>query len=148
MHLIFHLGWLKAKQSTKRFKSSFTESLFQDYVDRISHFCRCSAAGSENKKEAGTQLWICDRAPNSKMLTSEQLADRLQKAQDQGTKTLSILIGGADGYSEKEIHDLKPDLRWSFGPLTLPHELAAVVASEQIYRAWTILRHLPYHTGH
>jgi 23S rRNA (pseudouridine1915-N3)-methyltransferase len=32
--------------------------------------------------------------------------------------------------------------------MTLPHELAAVVASEQIYRAFTIMQGLPYHLGH
>ncbi|MBI4115053.1 MAG: 23S rRNA (pseudouridine(1915)-N(3))-methyltransferase RlmH [Candidatus Omnitrophica bacterium] len=37
---------------------------------------------------------------------------------------------------------------WSFGPLTLPHEIAAVVASEQIYRAWTLIRKFSYHSEH
>jgi 23S rRNA (pseudouridine1915-N3)-methyltransferase len=32
--------------------------------------------------------------------------------------------------------------------MTLPHELAAVVAAEQIYRAFTILHRQPYHSGH
>jgi len=36
----------------------------------------------------------------------------------------------------------------AFGRITLPHELAAVVAAEQIYRALTILAGHPYHTGH
>ncbi|MGH7583050.1 MAG: 23S rRNA (pseudouridine(1915)-N(3))-methyltransferase RlmH, partial [Gemmatimonadales bacterium] len=38
-------------------------------------------------------------------------------------------------------------IRWSLGPLTLPHELARVVVAEQLYRASTILRHEPYHRG-
>jgi len=58
------------------------------------------------------------------------------------------VIGGPDGFSSKEIQEWQPELRWSFGPLTLPHALAAVVASEQIYRVLTILRHLPYHVRH
>lgn len=37
------------------------------------------------------------------------------------------------------------DACWSLTPLTLSHELARVVVAEQIYRAVTILRHVPYH---
>ncbi len=37
------------------------------------------------------------------------------------------------------------DARWSLSPLTLPHELVRVVVAEQLYRAITLLRRLPYH---
>ena len=98
--------------------------------------------------KAGTQIWICDRGPGAEILSSETLAETLERVRDSGIRKLHIVIGGPDGFSKKEIETLKPGLQWSFGPLTLPHELAAVVASEQIYRAWTIIRRLPYHSGH
>jgi len=65
-----------------------------------------------------------------------------------GIQELQIVIGGPDGFPPKELEEMKPRLRWSFGPMTLPHELAAVVAVEQLYRAMTILHHQPYHSGH
>lgn len=61
---------------------------------------------------------------------------------------MRIVIGGADGFREEELAKRNVDLRWSFGPMTLPHELAAVVAAEQLYRAWAQIKKLPYHDGH
>ena len=40
------------------------------------------------------------------------------------------------------------DFKLSFGPITLPHELARLVLAEQLYRAFTILNKHPYHCGH
>ena len=58
------------------------------------------------------------------------------------------MIGGPEGFTPGELEAMAPGLRWSFGPMTLPHELASVVAAEQIYRALTILHRQPYHSGH
>ena len=49
--------------------------------------------------------------------------------------------------TEEDRRVLKPDFMWSFGPQTLPHDLAAVIAAEQVYRAFSILNNLPYHRG-
>lgn len=91
---------------------------------------------------------MLDRGPRSKVLSSENLAIYLDAERAGGTVDLEIVIGGPDGFTSEEISRLHPALRWSFGPLTLPHELAAVVAAEQLYRAWTILKGRPYHLGH
>jgi 23S rRNA (pseudouridine1915-N3)-methyltransferase len=55
-------------------------------------------------------------------------------------------VGGADGFSTE--FKRQADLLLSFSRMTMPHELARVVLLEQIYRAFTILRGHPYHTGH
>jgi len=82
------------------------------------------------------------------MVSSEELARKIDLGLQSGTKELKILIGGPDGLSNPVMQGVIPDFRWSFGPMTLPHELAAVVAAEQIYRAFTIIKKLPYHLGH
>ena len=79
-------------------------------------------------------------------LTSEQLAETLGRAQDDGTQSLVLGIGPADGWSAAAL--ARSARRIAFGRITLPHELAAVVAAEQIYRALTIRAGHPYHCGH
>ena len=76
--------------------------------------------------------------------TTTALADRIGRWMREG-RDLALLIGGADGLSPECI--ATADHRWSLSPLTLPHGLVRVVVAEQIYRAWTILRHHPYHRG-
>lgn len=135
----------------KAFKSGHTYSLFTEYVDRISKFVPCQVSGMLRTGEvskAGMTTWVCDRSAGSSVLSSEAVARHLEKLCNSGIRELHVWVGGPDGFSESELEALKPDLKWSFGSFTLPHELAAVVASEQIYRAFTILHHLPYHSGH
>ncbi len=150
MLIQFRLAWLKpGTRLLKGFKIEPAGLLFKEYIDRISKFNPCETTSlslKDNKKTSGILRWICDR--QGKAISSEGLATQLQTAMDQGTKQLEIIIGGPDGFSNSEIEALSPDLQWSFGPLTFPHELAAVVAAEQIYRVWTIIRKMPYHLGH
>lgn len=150
MLIQFRLAWLKSgTPSLKGFKFPAAGSLFKEYRDRLSKFVPCESSGlnaKEIKKSSGVTRWLCDR--HGKNFSSETLAHELQATMDRGTKQLEIIVGGPDGFSKTEIETLKPDIQWSFGPLTFPHELAAVIAAEQIYRAWTIIRKLPYHLGH
>ncbi|MES2124435.1 MAG: 23S rRNA (pseudouridine(1915)-N(3))-methyltransferase RlmH [Gemmatimonadota bacterium] len=76
--------------------------------------------------------------------SSEALATELQQWRERG-RDVAFLIGGAVGVSTAVTQ--RAALRWSLGPLTLPHELARVVVTEQLYRATTILRGEPYHKG-
>jgi 23S rRNA (pseudouridine1915-N3)-methyltransferase len=64
-------------------------------------------------------------------------------ARQHGSATLSFVIGGADGVN-KEVRD-GAEQCWSLSPLTLPHQLARVLAIEQFYRALSINQGHPYH---
>lgn len=76
-------------------------------------------------------------------LSSEELAGRVRQWEEQPPQRTAFAIGGAEGFAP-EILD-RADAVVSLGPLTLPHQLARVVAAEQLYRALTINRGLPYH---
>lgn len=73
---------------------------------------------------------------------TQQLATKLQEWRQQQQK-ICLIIGGPDGLSDACRQ--RADLIWSLSPLTLPHPLVRVIIAEQVYRAWSILSHHPYH---
>ena len=81
-----------------------------------------------------------ERGKNMKSLA---FANLLGAWRDDGIRKLTLIIGGADGLSSDIRHTA--NLVLSFGTLTWPHRLVRVMAAEQLYRAWSILNHHPYH---
>jgi 23S rRNA (pseudouridine1915-N3)-methyltransferase len=81
--------------------------------------------------------------PGGVQLGSDQFAGVLLKFRDGGAQGLAFLVGGADGLGLGAM--FKADLVLSLGKMTLPHGLARIVLTEQIYRAATILSGHPYH---
>jgi 23S rRNA (pseudouridine1915-N3)-methyltransferase len=78
-----------------------------------------------------------------RQLSSEGLAEWIRRQRDEGQQRVVFAIGAAGGWSDAE--RARAGLLLSLGPMTLPHELARVVLSEQVYRAFTILAGHPYH---
>lgn len=75
--------------------------------------------------------------------SSEQLAEKLDKLAVNGVSHILFVVGGSDGVDESVRRAVAE--RISFGPITLPHNLARIVLLEQIYRAFKINRGEPYH---
>lgn len=75
-------------------------------------------------------------------LSSQQLADFLQ-SRELDAREVSFVIGGPNGLPAET--RAAADFRWSLSRLTLPHDLAMVVALEALFRASTINARLPYH---
>ncbi len=80
-----------------------------------------------------------------KALTSVGLARHLDRMATYGRPGAAFVLGGAHGLAPAVLD--RADHRLSLSPMTLPHELARLVLTEQIYRAGTILRGEPYHKG-
>jgi len=74
--------------------------------------------------------------------STEKLAQNMSQWQMQGAD-ITLLIGGPDGLSPRCI--ARANQRWSLSALTLPHPLVRVLLVEQLYRAWTVNNHHPYH---
>jgi 23S rRNA (pseudouridine1915-N3)-methyltransferase len=79
------------------------------------------------------------------MLSSEDLAGRLEAWRDGGTAELAFVIGGADGLDATLVKDAAFVL--SLGPMTWPHLLVRGMLAEQLYRAQAILAGHPYPRG-
>lgn len=82
-------------------------------------------------------------AIDGKQRSSEQFSAHLDELALRGKSDLTFVIGGSDGVSP-EVR-ARANETFSFGPITLPHNLARVVLLEQLYRACKISRGEPYH---
>ncbi len=74
--------------------------------------------------------------------TTVELATRLTGWLPEG-RDVSLLIGGPDGLDAA--CQARAEHSWSLSRLTLPHPLVRIVVAEQLYRAWSLLHHHPYH---
>ncbi len=136
-----------------RTKEPAIQSLVAEYTKRTSRYIQIET--QEFASEEALLKWLEKIVPRpffvamdtrGKQFSSEELADFLGKHQDRGTQTMLVAIGPHSGWSEAALKQSQFQL--SMSKLTFPHELALVVLTEQIYRAFTILKGHPYHVGH
>jgi len=141
--------------SRSRAKSSPAEALAADYIARIARYTPCTA--QFHTSEAAFFTWLDQQSARTtptlilldsrgKLLSSEDFAAHLGRLRDTGAQTIVLAIGPPNGWSTAA--RTQANLLLSFGPITLPHELARVILAEQLYRAFTILANHPYHSGH
>ncbi|WP_026606864.1 23S rRNA (pseudouridine(1915)-N(3))-methyltransferase RlmH [Methylocapsa acidiphila] len=78
-----------------------------------------------------------------KLASSRDFAADLGRRRDEGVAGLGFVIGGPDGLAES--FRASAALVLSFGRMSFPHQIARILAAEQIYRAATILSNHPYH---
>lgn len=130
-------------------------TLTEEYLKRVSRYAPVEgitvrdeadllAKFGGTKGAAKSTLVLMDS--RGKEFSSEQFAKFLGDYQDRNPLPLVFAIGGADGFSDAARSAAQNVI--SLGKMTLAHELARVVLLEQVYRAFTILKGHPYHSGH
>ncbi len=141
-------------------KEPAIQSLTDEYLKRLSRYVQVE--GLLLRDEAAL-LQVCGRAARAgkttgekstlavmdsrgKQFSSEEFARFLSDYQDRNPLPLVLAIGPADGFSEAARNAAQHTI--SLSRMTLAHELARVVLLEQVYRAFTILKGHPYHSGH
>lgn len=138
-----------------RTKSEATDRLLADYTERCGRYLPCESQTFDD--ETAFLEWLTKqtgRGPaylilldsRGQQFSSEEFAARFGDLRDSGNQRLVMAVGPADGWSAAALQ--RASLLLSLGKITLPHQLARVVAAEQVYRALTILAGHPYHSGH
>ena len=81
--------------------------------------------------------------PAGRPMTTEEFSKWLQEAMNASVPRISFIVGGAWGLAPDLVKNAHLSL--SLSPMTFPHELARLMLAEQIYRALTLWKGLPYH---
>ena len=125
-----------------RVRPPFSDDV-QHYRKMLGGYCRVEQI--EVREDQDVQRRIPDRAyvvlldregrELDSMAFAKWIDERRLAARD-----VCFVIGGPYGTTLDEV-----DERLSFGPITLPHQLARVVLLEQLYRGHKILAREPYH---
>ena len=139
------------------------KKLIDQYVKRLKHYCKFkieiipdikkSKKMDENlqkqkegeliltKTQASDILVLLDE--NGKNFSSVGFSTWLQKQMNTGMKQLIFVIGGPYGFSD-EVYQ-RANQKISLSKMTFSHQMVRLFFTEQIYRAFTILKNEPYH---
>ena len=141
----------------------FIRQGIEEYVKRLQHYVTFNiqyigdVKSTRNMSEAqqkvaeGKQLLAALETSDYVVLLDEHGTERtsidysqwLQRRMASGSKRLVFVVGGPYGFSQ-EVYD-RANEKISLSKMTFPHELVRLFFVEQLYRAFTILRHEPYH---
>ena len=141
-------------------RNEHLRALVEDYSKRLSRFARCEVTElregtaaderacleEESKRIEGalasdTFVVLLD-VGGERQWSSTELAAQIESWQSRSLKEVAFVVGGHFGIAEEVRR--RAGVRWSLSRLTLTHEMARVVLVEQLYRAYTITRGLPY----
>lgn len=143
-------------------KEKWSDQAQELYLEKINHFIKFEVVGlktdnlSRSQKEVRLQkeaesifkflkdddfLVLFDE--RGKSFNSIEFSKQINNIMNSGKKRVVFLIGGAFGVSENVRS--RAQLKVSFSPMVFNHLVAELVALEQIYRSFTIIKNLPYH---
>jgi 23S rRNA (pseudouridine1915-N3)-methyltransferase len=152
--------------SVGKIKEKYLNEGIKEYSKRLSKYCKLKLIevndekAPENLSEAemeqvkskeGKRIlsklnensYVISLCINGKNLSSEELAEKIDKLALTGNSNVTFIIGGSLGLSNEVIN--KSHFKLSFSKMTFPHQLMKLILLEQIYRAFRINRGEPYH---
>lgn len=149
-----------------KIKEKYFTMGIEEYSKRLSRYCKLDiiqvpdektpdnaseAEESMIKKKEGERIlkhvkdnaYVIALAIEGKMLTSEELADKIDKLGVGGDSHIVFIIGGSLGLDEEVLK--RADYKLSFSKMTFPHQMMRMVLLEQVYRGYRIIMGEPYH---
>ncbi len=140
--------------SITRKEDSFIREGVQVYLKRLKHYMPVEEiiikAPKEKEKEPELLLQQISKEDyavvldeNGKQFSSVDFSKWISGKINEGKKSVCFIIGGAYGFSD-DIYK-RADEKISLSKLTLPHQLAKLFFTEQLYRAFTIIKGEKYH---
>lgn len=149
-----------------KIKEKYFTMGIEEYSKRLSRYCKLdiiqvpdektpdNASEVEElmiKKKEGERIlknvkdnaYVIALAIEGKMLTSEELADKIDKLGVGGDSHIVFVIGGSLGLDDEVLK--RADFKLSFSKMTFPHQMMRMVLLEQVYRGYRIINGEPYH---
>lgn len=151
--------------SVGKIKEKFIKDALEEYEKRLSRFCKFKSVeiadrpipekaseaeeaavllkeGNDILAKIGKNDFVIAMCIEGKKVSSTQFAQKLSNA-FMGTSSITFIIGGSLGLSE-EVKS-RSNFRLSMSDMTFPHNLARLMLTEQIYRAFKINANESYH---
>lgn len=147
-------------------KEQYLRDAIAEYSKRLSRYCKLNilevadektpehaSEGVERqiKAKEGERIarhikpgaYVIALAIDGQQVTSEGFARKIDQLGIQGVSHIQFVIGGSIGMDDAIL--CKANYKLSFSKMTFPHQLMRVILLEQVYRAYKINAHEPYH---
>ncbi|WP_294447904.1 MULTISPECIES: 23S rRNA (pseudouridine(1915)-N(3))-methyltransferase RlmH [Ruminococcus] len=121
--------------SEERIKSNTPN---QSQIDEV-----ISSEGKRIMQKISPSDYVVAMCIEGKLMSSEELSKLIDNASVSGKSTVDFIIGGSYGLDESV--KKRSDVRLSMSKMTFPHQMARMILSEQIYRAFEISSNGKYH---
>lgn len=136
-----------------KIKERGVRAAVDDYVARIGRYCAkvdevelkdgdAAEVTARFRKAMPDRSRVVALEVDGKSWSSPRFAKWVGQCENDGVQNVVFLIGGSYGLPADVSR--QADLKLSLSAMTLPHRLARLMLTEQIYRAFTILRNEPY----
>ncbi len=149
-----------------KIKEKYLRDAIAEYTKRLSRYCKLEiieVADEKTPDQAGEtveeqirdkegerilkyirdDMYVIILEIDGKMLSSEELADKINMLGIQGQSSVAFVIGGSIGLGREVLK--RSNYALSFSKMTFPHQLMRVILLEQVYRSYRIINGEPYH---